>query len=61
MYTCKTYGGEMRRYLKSIDTYTLVDVFLAHVNSEYLLKSAIDYFSNPHDFTISELEELFAE
>lgn len=61
MYTCKTYGGEMRRYLKSINTHTLVAAFLAHVGSKYLQKLAIDYFGNPYDFTIGELEELFTE
>lgn len=59
MYKPKTYRGEMRQYLKQIDTHSVVDVFLKEVNPYYLKNIAIKYLSDPYNYTISELEELF--
>ena len=59
MYKPKTYRGEMRQYLKQINTHSIIDVFLKEVNPYYLRNIAIKYLSNPDNYVISELEELF--
>lgn len=74
-YTCKTYQGENKRYLKSIPYNNLKKIFLDNINYEYTFKSLIDWLddknqkllqqfmikilSNPNDWTIADLQELF--
>lgn len=59
MYKCKTYGGELRQYLKRVDVHSVIDVFLKEVSPDYLKQVAIRYLSNPEAYTIAEIEELF--
>lgn len=59
MYKCKTYQGEMRRYLNQFTTAYLLNRFEHIFADEYIRKIIIKELSNPQSFTISELEELF--
>lgn len=59
MYKSKTYRGEMKRYLRSTEIDKLLNIFLKEAPVDYLRILAIDYFSDPNLYTISELEELF--
>ena len=75
MYTHKTYQGQNKSYLKTIPYNNLKGVFLNNVNYErcfielfnfldgehqkLLNKFMINILSNPNDWTIAELEELF--
>ena len=74
-YQCKTYQGQNRKYLKSLSYDDLKRGFLDNVNFEIcfqeivaflddenqklLQKFMIKILSNPNDFTIAELEEIF--
>lgn len=74
MYQCKTYQGENKRYLKSVPYSNLKHAFLNNTNYEQCFielinflenknKSLLNQFmikvmSNPHDWTIAELQEL---
>lgn len=75
MYKCKTYQGENKQYLKTIPYLKLKQVFLENVNSEQCFKELFDFIedkskkslhsfmikilSNPNDWTIAELQDLF--
>ena len=75
MYQCKTYKGENARFLRSQPYNNLKQIFLNNVNYErcflelfnrldgenqkLLQKFMINILSNPHDWTIAELQELF--
>lgn len=74
-YKCKTYQGENKHYLKSIPYNNIKKIFLDNVGCEYTFKSLIEWLdnknqkllqqfmvkilSNPNDWTITELQELF--
>lgn len=75
MYQCKTYQGENARFLRQQPYNNLKGVFLNNVNYErcfielfnfldgehqkLLNKFMINILSNPNDWTIAELQELF--
>lgn len=75
MYKCKTYQGENKRYIKSMPYANIKKVFLDCVSYERCFKEIVDFLddknqkllkefmveilSNPNDFTIAELEEMF--
>lgn len=75
-YQCKTYQGENRKYLKSLPYGNLKKGFLDNVNFERCFQEIVDFLndenkkllqkfmikilSNPNDFTIAELEEIFS-
>lgn len=74
-YICKTYQGENKRYLRGIPYNNLKKVFLDNVDYEYTFKILVEWLnnknqkllqefmirilSNPNDWTIADLEELF--
>lgn len=57
-YVCKTYEGELRRFVKAIDHDTLTKMFFENVTDDYLTNVAVRFFSNSKNFTISEVIEL---
>ena len=59
MYKCKTYRGEMRRYLNKFSTTDLLNRFERVFTDKHIRKVLIKELSNPYTFMISELEELF--
>lgn len=59
MYKCKTYGGEMKQYLKQQDTEKLLYILQNVIDEDTIRKVCIKLLSNPDYFTISYLEYLF--
>lgn len=56
MYKCKTYRGEMRKFLNMQETEKLVEVFLSLCSEEVIRKTIIKELSNPLQFVISDYE-----
>lgn len=76
-YTCKTYQGENKRYLRSIPYNTLKRVFMNNIDYEYTFEILVEWLSdnnpkllqqfiirilsNPNNYTIADLEELLSQ
>lgn len=61
MYKCNTYKGEMQQFLRRQNTERLMDTVYNYVNEELIRRMCIKLLSDEKAFTLSELEELFAE